>query len=163
MTQMPAEASNDGADWLRSITALTVELEGALLDDRLILGARQARRLAALARRFVGASSLGADCACDTQPCRLKHEYGGVAACRLALDLSRRAPATKALDLDPTVVAERYVAALRDAAPATYFCRRVVHAGGQCWFSVHGPADDLCGRVLAAGHGLSAFAQRRSR
>lgn len=160
------------ADWLRQAGRLTAEPAASWPTDQLLGGEVLATRLVALARALpvpatVAAARPGArrpvaadtPCACGGHDCPLVGVEGGPAACRLATDLAALAPATN-LQVSGGDLPARYLAALREAAGAVYFCRRVQHAGGACWFSARGPADDLCGRVLAVAHATTPCAGR---
>lgn len=155
------------AEWLRQAGQLTAEPASAWPSDQLLGGEVIATRLVALARALpvpaaavaTARSRPAADsCHCRGHDCPLAGRPGGAAACRLAVDLAAQAPDSDLRIPSGADVPERYLAALRDAAGAVYYCRRVLHAGGSCWFSAAGPGDELCGRVLAVAH-LTAPAQ----
>ena len=157
------------AEWLRRAGRLTAEPASAWPTDQLLGAEVLATRLVALARALpVPATAVARArahpseerCGCAGPDCPLAGVSGGAEACRLALDLAERAPACS-LQIPPAPdIPQRYLDALREAAGAVYFCRRVQHAGGRCWFSTAGPDDDLCGRVLAAAHAAApAFAR----
>lgn len=123
----------------------------------------QVQQLTALARA-VGGDAGGSGCACETGACRWSHLPGGARACALATDLAAQAPPSASigtlvperpgLETPGPDTEQRYLEILAGIAPAVYLCRRMLHAGDRCWFDVSGPASSLCGRVLAAAHGL---------
>lgn len=146
-------------DWLGRIHGLTEPTvscadRGAdgLVGDVLTKAQGRVAVLAAAARALAAAPEAPAATAA------LANQAGGTAALLLADDL------LDALPLAPVgrgrvagsgaALAGGYVDALRQAASAVYYCRTVQHPAGCCWFSVHGPEDDLCGRVLVTVHRL---------
>lgn len=137
-------------DWARRAGALTVEPDGDWPADQLMAAERLVTRLVQRARLLVAVN----DCVGEGHSaCLLRAVPGGHAACTLAPALARVAYPSTHLPVmrDP---AQAYLRALRDAAGAVYFCRRVEHASGRCFFSFDGPAVATCGRVLAASHGV---------
>ena len=87
----------------------------------------------------------GGRCALDAVP-------GGRAACELA-----RAFVPRPAPTHPGGATSRYLTALAHAAASVYYCRRVAHPAGTCWFGAPlglEPGADGCGRVLAAAHAL---------
>ncbi len=139
-------------EWERQVGGLIVEpdplssssawaVEGL---DHLIVSQRLVKRLAIAARALVN------DQACD-QSCELARRLGTHEACDLAHDLAELAPPVITSTPDPVLA---YTQALREAAHAVYYCRRVAHASGQCWFSPAGSYVQLCGSVLALAHRL---------
>jgi hypothetical protein len=122
-------------DWVYEFSALTVD--GDADNDCATTARRHVARLVALAWRL------------SDQP-----DADPLAA--LAADVRRLAPqpaaARRTTNGDPAVLRERFALAVCDAGAAVYHCRRVEHASGRCLFSVAGPVDDLCGRVLAVAH-----------
>jgi hypothetical protein len=112
--------------------------------DHLSISQGLAARLAAAARAYVDAGACG-------PTCRLARRLGSHDACELARRLAGQAPPQAYETPDPVL---SYVRALRDAAHGIYYCRRVAHASGQCWFSPDGPADGLCRKALTIGHSL---------
>lgn len=146
----------DGAatdtDWLRSIGALTVERDGDASSCEVsghpadpILAARLCVSRLVAAASAVAATPQALAC-CPP------------AAAALVAELTAGAtPASRGHGAPrPDRLVRAYLDALRDAAMAVYFCRRVEHASNHCWFSPAGPAADLCGRVLDAGHRCAA-------
>lgn len=131
-------------DWLRRIEALTVEPEGAWPQDQIVAARMRVVRLVSAARPLV--SSPGASAACPPAATSLAREL-----------VFADVPEMPRVDASDAELAETYMHALCDAAGAVYFCRRVEHASGGCWFSVEGPQADVCGRVLAISHSCSAF------
>ena len=111
--------------------------------DHLVISQDLATRLAVAARAYVDHGACGPSC-------RLAARTGSHEACELARRLAEHAPPVPRAP-DPV---RGYVRALRDAAHAVYYCRRVAHASGQCWFSPDGPAQGRCRRVLAIAHRL---------
>lgn len=86
---------------------------------------------------------------------------GAAAAADLAGELARVLPSPPGQpDLEAAPVAA-YLHALGDAARAVYYCRRVQHPAGGCWFSVQGPQHDVCGRILVTAHILGERASAR--
>lgn len=87
-----------------------------------------------------------------TGSCALDGVPGGRAACELARAF---APHSDTAGEGGTA---RYLAALGHAPAAVYYCRKVAHPTGACWFApplgVLPAADDLCARVLATAHAL---------
>lgn len=131
-------------DWLRRIGALTVEPDGVWPNDQIVAARHLVSRLVSAARPVAQSSDAAA--LCPTAAAALVGELASADV---------YTPPT-AVPSDATVLAAAYLQALCAAAGAVYFCRRVEHASGRCWFSVLGPDADLCGRVLAAGHHCAA-------
>ncbi len=146
-------------DWLGRINGLTEPTDSCadhsadgLVADVLTDAQVRVAHLAAAARALAAAPEAPAATAA------LASRTGGTAALLLADDL------LDALPLAPVgrgriagsgaALAGGYVEAVREAASAVYYCRTVQHPAGCCWFSVHGPDDDLCGRVLVTAHRL---------
>jgi hypothetical protein len=140
------------SEWERQAGSLIVEpdplsssyalaVEGL---DHLIVSQRLVRRLAIAARAFIN------DQTCD-QSCELARRLGTHEACELAHNLAELAPPIVTAIPDPVLA---YTQALREAAHAVYYCRRVAHASGQCWFSPPESYVQLCGSVLAFAHRL---------
>lgn len=127
-------------DWLRRIGALTVEPDGAWPHDQIVAARLLVVRLVSSARPV--AASAVATAACPPAAAALAPELSVADVPDLPEDTA----------LDAGGLAASYLRALCSAAGAVYFCRRVEHASGRCWFSVRGPDADLCGRVLTAGH-----------
>lgn len=130
-------------DWLRRIAALTVEPQGAWPQDQIVAARTRVVRLVTAARPV--ASSPGASAACPPEAASLAREL-----------VDADVPEVPRVEASDAELAQDYLHALREAAGAVYFCRRVEHASGGCWFSVDGPQADVCGHVLAIGH--SCFA-----
>ncbi|MEX2620618.1 MAG: hypothetical protein WD250_10395 [Egibacteraceae bacterium] len=131
-------------DWLRRMGALTVEPDGAWPPDQILAARLLVIRLVNSARTV--AASTGAADACPSDAATLVAE----------LSMADVPDSGETARGEPADLAAAYLHALCDAAGAVYFCRRVEHASGRCWFSTEGPVADLCGRVLAAGHRCSA-------
>lgn len=131
-------------DWLRRMGGLTVEPDGAWPHDQILAARLLVVRLVNSARTV--AASTGAADACPPTAATLVGEL-------CMADVPDGGETGRS---EPADLAAAYLHALCDAAGAVYFCRRVEHASGRCWFSTEGPAADLCGRVLAAGHRCSA-------
>lgn len=127
-------------DWLRRMGALTVEPDGEWPHDQIVAARLLVVRLVCSARPL--AASARALASCPPRAAALAAELSVADVPDLPGDPT----------LSPSDLAADYLRALCSAAGAVYFCRRVEHASGRCWFSVQGPAADLCGRVLAAGH-----------
>lgn len=131
-------------DWLRRIEALTVEPDGEWPQDQMVAARMRVVRLVKAARPVASSPAVAAACP--------------PAAASLARELSfADVPQGPHIDASDAELAQTYLQALCDAAGAVYFCRRVEHASGGCWFSVEGPQADVCGRVLATGHSCSAL------
>ena len=112
----------------------------------------QVLRLLALAKAL---TEDGAACVCRSgTACRSADAPGGTRACRLASELAAAAPDVSGIELPDGDLRGHYQEALREATPAVYLCRRVLHAGNRCWFGPGGGASSTCGRVLAAAHSL---------
>lgn len=100
-------------------------------------------------------------CPCGGARCALADIPGGQEACRLAGELAwlpvaetREAPPSRA-GTRPEEVAQLYVQALRNALGAVFYCQRVQHLMGDCWFSGEDrPGEALCARTLAITHVL---------
>jgi hypothetical protein len=144
-------------EWLRNAAALTIGPAVNSPIDPLTEGAATAADLASLATALHGARHDSQDgCACGSDPCHLSGGRGGADACDLAAALAASAPEGAPAPAGGSAdLADRYLRALRDAAPAVYYCRRVLHPSGRCWFSTGGPDADLCGRVLSLSHRLA--------
>jgi hypothetical protein len=113
-----------------------------------------AGRVARLALAVAGLGEVDVGAALSGTP-------GGAAAADLAGELARVLPCPP--QPDRTAAGRplaQYLDALRDAAQAVYYCRRVQHAAGGCWFSIQGPRHDVCGRILVTAHLLDAAPQR---
>lgn len=136
-------------DWLRRMGALTVEPDGAWPHDQILAAHLLVIRLVNSARTV--AASTGAADACPSAAATLVAELS-----MAELSMADVPDSGETAHREPADLAAAYLHALCDAAGAVYFCRRVEHASGRCWFSTEGPAADLCGRVLAAGHRCSA-------
>ncbi|HVM00376.1 MAG TPA: hypothetical protein VM324_13875 [Egibacteraceae bacterium] len=134
-------------DWFRRIAALTVEPDGERPEDPVVAARLLVVRLVCTARLV--ASSPTAAAACPPVAAGLATELSAADVPHLPR-IGRTDARTLAAD---------YLEALCGAAGAVYFCRRIEHASGRCWFSVQGPGADLCGRVLAAGHRCSTPTQ----
>lgn len=94
-------------------------------------------------------------CRHDTEDvCALDRFGAAREACALAGILAELAPSRAVLRRPRQDPVTAYVRALRDAAGAVYYCRRLAHASEKCWFSPTGPAADRCGSVLAVAHRL---------
>lgn len=140
------------ADWERRIGGLIVEPEPEPNSrapivvglDHLIVSQALVRKLAVAARALVADESYG-------EVYQLAGVLGSHEACRLASDLAELAPPTVTATPDPVAT---YIRALREAVYAVYYCRRIAHAGGQCWFSPADPDAQWCARVLALAHRL---------
>lgn len=130
-------------DWLRRIGGLTVEPEGQWPQDQIDAAQLLVARLVRAARPVAASRSAAAT---------LPPVAAGLAAELAAADVP---DGPRPAILDASDLAATYLHALCSAAGAVYFCRRVEHASGRCWFSPEGPRTDLCGRVLAAGHRCS--------
>lgn len=131
-------------DWLRRMGGLMVEPDGAWPHDQILAARLLVIRLVHSARTV--AASAGATAACPPAAATL------VGALSVA-DVPDSGETVRGGGED---LAAAYLDALCDAAGAVYFCRRVEHASGRCWFSTQGPEADLCGRVLVAGHRCAA-------
>lgn len=133
-------------DWVRRLGALTVQPDSAAdaplgTTDRIVAAQTLVARLATAARGFIAAGACVH--AADDQACDLAVELA-------ALPVGTT-PEPGRGDAEIT-----YLRALRDAAGAVYYCRRVQHPGGRCWFDAEGEDhDDLCGQVLALTHRLA--------
>lgn len=145
--------------WVEDMIDLTVHPEDRPT-DRLVDAQARVARLAVAARALAAAPQTpavsaafdrvpGADRARELVPvlAGLLPLAGAPAGAR-----SGTAATTGATGAE-TLVAD-YLDALRRCCGAVYYCRRVQHVVGTCWFSIRGPEDDVCGRVLAAAHGL---------
>jgi hypothetical protein len=137
-------------DWLRAAGALTIDPRWATRGDPVAEGKAAAATLTRLAAELREAwpAADGGACACGRGPCRLTKHTGGTLACELATQLAASAPAAARRprpDLADPVA--RYLQAVREVATAVYYCRRVQHPSGRCWFSIQGPRAELCGRV----------------
>lgn len=137
-------------DWLRRIGGLTVEPDGQWPHDQIVAARLLVVRLVSAAR--AAAASPRAVAACPPTAAALVGQLSAVDVPELPRDPT----------LSPSDLTSDYLRALCSAAGAVYFCRRVEHASGRCWFSVQGPAADVCGRVLAAGHYCSRSADGSS-
>jgi hypothetical protein len=114
------------------------------------------------ARRYLvtrGGGAADGACCCGTPRCELADVPGGAEACRLAVDLARlpvgEHGAARALRVDSRreEIAGQYLHSVRGAAGAVYFCQRVQHLMGECWFSTdERPGQDLCARTLGLAH-----------
>ncbi|HWB72018.1 MAG TPA: hypothetical protein VG452_07355 [Egibacteraceae bacterium] len=146
--------------WRRRAGGLTIQPEGDWPHDQLLAARILVDRLAALARALVDQPC----CAADGEGCQLDDVPGGRQACELLADLARLVPPDAAVHASRTgrELARRYLQAIRDASGAVYFCRRVEHACGRCWFSPEGPGADVCAAVLAVSHRLQTPAASRS-
>lgn len=132
---------------------LTVRPDGDWPTDQLVAAQVRVARLAVLARAVSAHTG-------DTDVRSAFEELpGGRRARTLAGDLAAELP----LAVDPVRsrvvlsgadLVATYADVLRHAAGAVYYCRRVQHAVGSCWFSVHGADHDVCGQVLAVSHCL---------
>lgn len=103
----------------------------------------------------------GSACACGTARCMLAEVPGGPEACRLATRLAWL-PVAAAGHGDPRPgsrpedVATAYLHALRGAESAIFYCQRVQHFMGECWFSTpEVSGEDLCARTMAVAHTLA--------
>lgn len=126
--------------WLRHAGGLTVQPDNGWPTDQ-ILGAKlRVIGLVCAARGVAASPAAGRACA--------------PAAAALAEELCQvDVPDYPAVGVHTAAqIVERYEQALWDAAGAVYYCRRTEHASGRCLFSAAGPAADVCGRVLVAGH-----------
>ena len=144
-------------DWLGQMECLTVQPEGSRPSDQLDNARARIARLAVSARPLAEA----------TPDYFAGLPYADEAAA-LARELAVVAPGPGRLEpplpsSDRPVAVLAYLQALRDAASAVYYCRRVSHPAGSCWFSVTGPDADVCGRVLALTHCLRAALQAPTR
>lgn len=140
--------------WLARAGGLTAEAA----DDH-----ETARAAAAEALAFRLTATAAALCAASPDPPLNDRDTAAVAQ-RLAAaapspprsaDPPSRAPGGAGDGRDVHALADAFVGALADASVAVYFCRCTQHPGGRCWFSAAGPADGLCGDVLAAAHRLA--------
>jgi hypothetical protein len=154
MSVMASEPAGE-LTWLRAAGALTIA-SARTAGDPLAEGAAAAADLGRTAAALVELHGDG----CDHDPCRLAGRPGGAQACDLAADLAAGVPRSplpaaghRRGVTDP---ATRYLRALRESAGAVYYCRRVEHPTGRCWFSAQGPESGLCGKVLAVSHRLAA-------
>ncbi|HVM12953.1 MAG TPA: hypothetical protein VM287_01300 [Egibacteraceae bacterium] len=130
-------------DWLHQIEGLTIQPAGEWPQDQIVAARMRVVRLVRAARPV--ASSSGATAACPPAAATLARE--------LAVADVPEMPRPEDTEEE---LADAYLDALSDAAGAVYFCRRVEHASGGCWFSAEGPEADVCGRVLAVGHRCSS-------
>ena len=131
-------------DWLRRMGGLMVEPDGAWPHDQMLAARLLVVRLVHSARTV--ATSAEATAACPPAAATLVGE----------LSVADVPASGETVHGEAADLAGAYLAALCDAAGAVYFCRRVEHASGRCWFSSEGSQADLCGRVLAAGHRCAA-------
>lgn len=139
-------------DWVAEMHCLTVHPQHTGAGDQLGESQRAVGILRRAARALVMDDRLETRAAFDAIP-------RGNQACVLVDELAAAMPGGES---DPPVRCAHpaqeyvlaYVQALRQASTAVYFCRRIQHPAGSCWFSVHGPAHDLCGRVLSTAHRL---------
>lgn len=140
--------------WVEDMIDLTVHPEDRPT-DRLVDAQARVARLAVAARALAAAPQTPeVSAAFDRVPGverarRLVPVLAGLLPLAGGAAAARPASAAGAA----TLVAD-YLDALRRCCGAVYYCRRVQHVAGTCWFSIHGPEDDVCGRVLAATHGL---------
>ena len=110
--------------------------------------------LARWARRYVVSHGAGDGCCCSGPLCALETLPGGRDACRLARELAWL-PVAEAGEHHrtggkPDEVALHYVSALRGASGAVFYCQRVQHLMGECWFTTPElPGEGLCARTLA--------------
>jgi len=132
---------------------LTVRPDGDWPTDQLVAAQVRVARLAVLARAV--------DADPDDAEVRIAFESirGGRRARALAHQLAAELPLAvdpgrSRVGLSGADLAATYADVVRHAAGAVYYCRRVQHATGACWFSVHGADHDVCGQVLAVSHCL---------
>jgi len=122
------------------------------------------------ARRYLvtrGGGAADGACCCGQSRCQLADIAGGEESCRIAVDLARlpvgEAHMAQAFreEASREDVATLYLQALRSASGAVYYCQRVQHVMGECWFTTdHRSGEALCARTLALSHLLRNF--RRS-
>jgi hypothetical protein len=143
-------------DWLAGIECLTVEFEGDRRHTRFEDARARITRLAVQARALA-----------DAVPADFPGHPDAQEAAALARMLATTAPGPAAQEpapaADRAAMARAYLEALREAADAVYYCRKVQHPAGSCWFSVAGPEADVCGRVLALTHRLCSTGAERQR
>lgn len=121
---------------------------GRRATDALVTAQTVAARLCTSAAVYLASAS------CRQDHCALGDSDTTRAACALAVELAALAPAeAPAVTADP---GQAYLGALRDAAASVYYCRRIAHPSGTCFFSGTGPHADGCGRVLAVAHRLGS-------
>jgi hypothetical protein len=111
--------------------------------DHLLAAQAAALRLVVAAREIVDGSTAAAVCPSEMVT--------------LAVKLTEVSPVPGVVSPavgTPTEAGLRYLRLLAEASGTVSACRRFAHPGGRCWFSVNGPSDDVCARVLAAGHRL---------
>lgn len=131
-------------DWFRRIGALTVERDGESSRDELVAARLLVVRLVCAARSVASSPAAAAACPPVARNLATELSYADVP------DVPRIGR------VDAGQLAGAFLDALCEAAGAVYFCRRVEHASGRCWFSTQGPDADVCGRVLSAGHRCSS-------
>lgn len=138
--------------WVDEMIGLTVRPDGDWPTDQLVAAQMRVARLAVLARAV----------AASDDP-ELRTAFESMRGGRRALALARHLADELPLAVDPrrprvglsaADLAATYADVVRHAAGAVYYCRRVQHATGACWFSVHGADHDVCGEVLAVSHCL---------
>ena len=150
LTSVPSGA--EASDWLRRFGALTSEREHGQPGDHVGDGSRVAVRCVELARALVSRPCPRHHLPRSQGSCALGVGPSVAQACLLAADLAG-GEATP-VDGDANEIAWSYMNALVEAAEAVYFCRRIAHPGGRCWFTEAGANPDVCGRVLTVAHGL---------
>lgn len=143
-------------------------LAGAWMDDAAALTtsvsdsadvARAARSAAALLTAAADVRALpdqGGSCRCGGVPCGfsvvaapLRHDL-----CALAADLGAATAQTSAqAPPDLHAAAQRVLDALADIGPAVYWCRRLRHPVGGCWFGIGGDSAG-CAALLRLSHRL---------
>lgn len=143
----------DGSDWVRRMSALTVEPEDDARCDGLDSARSRVTTLGVRARGVLALDDAEVDAAfaalvAGDDARALAHE---LAASLPLPPVAERLPASA----DATAAVRGYLRAVTAAASAVYYCRRVQHTAGACWFSVRGPAHDCCGHVLVVAHALS--------
>lgn len=149
---MGSAAADSG--WVDEMIGLTVRPDGDWPTDQLVAAQVRVARLAVLVRALAPVIE-------DPTVARaLATARGGRRAGRLvpllAAELPLAAdPARSRIAPSGADLVEAYTDALRHAAGAVYYCRRVQHATGACWFSVHGAEYGVCGPVLAVAHCLA--------
>jgi hypothetical protein len=156
--------STDAIAWIERIAALTTKPEASVPVDLLADSSRRAAQYLSMARLLVhggcprhhpGAGREGLQHAAAS--CALEPEAGAGAerACLLAGVLGAAGDdgpsGGDAGPVPPGDVPRAYVAALVEAIPAIYYCRKLQHPYGRCWFGAEGSRGG-CGHVLAIAH-----------
>lgn len=138
-------------DWVARMQGLTVQPQDCE-DDPLAAARARVGRLTEAARDFVADARPGRHLP-GVEPLTVSAPGWGAVTALAAELCGTHGPVAGHCDASCTDTQE-YLDALQAAATAVYYCRRIQHPAGRCWFSPLGPEADVCGHVLAAAHAI---------